>query len=404
MEIQRTVSGKSVLLDVSGKLDAYWSGALNQEIEACVHGGASTITLSLEHVDFISSAGLRVLLIWLKQMKAINGSFIISRPSPEVISILDMSGLSDLLLSSADEDASEQLAPEKPFAEGRGRYTLVPLAEVAGGTLEIFQPVAAAASGKPEAFPLVRYPSSRLGIGIGAFGDIGSGSASRLGEYISTCGVTVCLPTDGRGHPDYMTEDGVFVPSVSVYSGLAADARFSHSVLFEAADANHGVSMSDLATLALNFCSTPAAMLLMIAETAFLIGAALKTSPLDAPDPFTFPGVRENVSFTTEPTSENTISVVCGAVSSVPRDFLRPLTAGGGCHGHVHAISFSQRPLPSGLFDPQAFIRKLFDEERIQSVFHLLTDDRHASAVSESEFIRGCIWIHPLSIDDGAYQ
>ncbi len=404
MEIQRTVSGKSVLLDVSGKLDAYWSGALSQEIEACVHGGASSITLSLEHVDFISSAGLRVLLIWLKQMKAINGSFIISRPSPEVVSILDMSGLSELLLSSAGEDASEQLAPEKPFAEGRGKYTIVPLAEVAAGKLDIFQPAASAASGKSESFPLVRYPSSRLGIGIGAFGDIGSGSASRLGEYISACGVTVCLPTDGRGHPDYMTEDGVFVPSVSVYSGLAADAKFSHSILFEAADPNRGISLSDLAALALTSCNAPFAMLLMIAETAFLIGAALKTSPLDTPDPFSFPGVREHVSFTTEPSSENTVSVVCGVVSSAPRDFLRPLAAESGCQGHLHAISFSQRPLPSGLFDPQALIRKLFDEERIQSVFHLLTDDRHASAVSESEFLRGSIWVHPLSIGTGADQ
>lgn len=399
MEIQRKSTGKATLLEVSGKLDAYWSGALSQEIEACVHGGSSEVVLDLAGVDFISSAGLRVLLIWLKQMKAINGNFRIVRPSAEVVSILDMSGLSELLLTAAGEGENGQITPELPFAGGLGRYAVVPLAEVPEGTLDIIDaPQDAMRDGT---FPLVRYTAKRSGIGIGAFGDLGSGSATRFGEFLSTCGITVCLPTDGRGHPDYMMEDGAFIPTISTYSSVSSESECTQVVLFEATDAGSGIPLSALAELALQTSGAETAMLLIIAEAGFLIGAATKTSPVTAHDLFSFPGVRDTMYFTAEPSSENTIAVVCGVVATRDLPFLRPMSAQTGVFGHFHAISFSRRPLPSGIFDPKALVRKLFDEERIQALLHLLTDDRHASAVAESEFTRGSVWVHPVQPGGG---
>jgi anti-anti-sigma factor len=394
VEIQRRSSGKATLLDVSGKLDAYWSGALSQEIEACVHAGASEVALDLADVDFISSAGLRVLLIWLKQMKAINGNFRIVRPSAEVLSILDMSGLSELLLTAAGDGENGQIAPEIPFADGSGRYTVIPLGEVLPTQLEV---VEAPRPGQAHtAFPLVRYPSGKLGIGIGAFGDLGSGSTARFGEFLSACGVTVCLPTDGRGHPDYMMEDGAFVPTISTYSGVSSDAEFSQVLLFEADDATSGIPLSALSRLALKTSGLDAVMLLIVAEVNYLIGAAAKAPPLDSNDLFAFPRVRDTMHFTTEPASENTIALVCGVAAAQRHAYLRPMGQTTDLYGHFHAISFSKRPMPAGLFDPKAMVRRLFDEERIQALLHLLIDDRHVSAVVESEFSRGSVWVHPL--------
>jgi anti-anti-sigma factor len=402
VEIQRRSSGKTTLLEVSGKLDAYWSGALSQEIEACVHGGANEVTLDLSRVDFISSAGLRVLLIWLKQMKAINGNFRIVRPSAEVLSILDMSGLSELLLTAAGEGENGQIVLENPFADGLGRYTVIPLGEVVPTQLQVID---APLRGHVDVgFPLVRYPSGMLGIGIGAFGDLGSGSTTRFGEFLSACGVTVCLPTDGRGHPDYMMEDGAYVPTVSTYSSISSEAEFAQVVLFEADDAARGIPMSALSRLALRTSGYETVMLLIVAEVNHLIGAATKTSPLDSDDLFAFPAVREAMHFTTEPASENTIALVCGVASTRQHPFLRPLDVTPDLYGHFHAISFSKRPLPSGLYDPKAMVRRLFDEERIQTLLHLLIDDRHASAVVQSEFSRGSVWVHPVYAGSGSVE
>ncbi len=365
-----------------------------------MHGGAQHISLDLEHVDFISSAGLRILLIWLKQLKAISGSFTVVKPSPQVLGILDMSGLTELLIHVPAESDKAQLILEGVFAGDRGRFHTFGLEEIRPGMLDVYQAVPDPAPDE-DVYPFVRYPSSRLGIGIGAFGDSGSGSEGRFGEYLSACGVTVCLPTDGRNHPDYMMEDGVFVPTLSVYAGLGADARFSHSIMFEAANESHGIPLTQLASLVLQESASPAAMVLIIAETSFLVGAALRTSPVEVADPYSFPDVRKHFSFTVEPTSEHTTSIIVGVVSEIPSSVFRPLGAAPSCYGHVHAVPFSHRLLPVGGFEPQSFIHKLFDEDRVQTVFHLLHDDRHSSTSIESEFMRGIIWVHPLAGGDG---
>jgi anti-anti-sigma factor len=384
-----------MLLEVSGKLDAYWASTLSKEIESCVRDGAVFVTLDLAQVDFISSAGLRVLLIWLKQLKAINGAFSIVHPSVQVRGILDMSGLTDLLLADDTEAAQEVESPDQPFADGRGRYGQRVLHAGRTGTLEVLLPPAATVSA-PD-YPVQQYPVGRIGFGIGGIGEAALNAEQRFGEFLSLLGITVSLPAGGMAHPDYMMEDGAFVPRMTVYSGLATDADFSHELTFEAIHEDRGVLLSELAALALRACEAESVMLMMIAETVQLIGAALRVSPAGLDDAFAWPELRERFIFTTEPAAEPSITVLCGVASHDAASWLRPLDSDGHCHGHFHAASLTPRPLPAGSFEPQTFLRSLFDEERILAVLHLMQDDRHAPAVRESAFLRGRIWALPLS-------
>lgn len=391
MDIIRSGSGKSPSLRVSGKLDAYWSDALSGELESCVRKGALNIELNLGNISFISSAGLRVLLIYIKQMRAIHGRLRIVDPSVKVREIFDLSGLTDLLLPRDDAiEAEDDGEPMKQTPDGAGIYRRRVIEEGRQNVLEVYL---APKGNKPE-YPQVQFPSSRIGVGIGAFGDVDSGVERQFGEFLAAGGIAVCVPTDRRRHPDYMIEDGVFIPTVSMYSGLSAEAAWSEGLRFEAAEGWRGIPLSTLAGLALE--EKKAAAVLIMAETASLIGSTLKRSPTDAGMDFTVPGLRDQFSFTTEPSWQKSTTITAGIVSRLPSAMMRPLNRKAECFGHLHSTVFSYRPVPAGRVDSKQFIRSLFDEEHVHTVLHLMYDDRHTLSSVESEFIRGAMFVGAL--------
>lgn len=393
MEIRRSGEGRTVSVTVSGKMDAYWSDALSRELEGCVTEGAREIELDLAGVSFVSSAGLRVLLIYLKQMKTIKGALRIVNPSEKVRSIFDLSGLTHLLSAAMGDVGADDTIPSVPLPDHTGTYVTVMRREVEAGAVELHP---AREIGPEESYPQVRYPATQMGFGIGAFGDEGSGVERQFGEYLSVGGITVCVPTDGRDHPDYMIEDGVFVPTITVYSGVSVRAEFSQQVNFEASEQYRGVPLSSLALLALRESGSEAAAALIVTESAALIGARRTRSPLLDRDPFGVPSVREHFSFTTEPSYERCTTVICALFSTSRDPMLRPVDPASRCWGHAHAAVFSHRPLPDGVIDAGEYVRTLFDYSTVHSVLHMMHDARNPMRSAESEFIRGAMWIHPL--------
>jgi anti-anti-sigma factor len=394
MEIQRSGSGRNATIVVQGKMDAYWSDALSRELEASVAEGAREITLDLSGVGFISSAGLRVLLIYLKQMRTIKGSLQFVNPSEKVRSIFDLSGLTHLLTSALGEGTVGAAIPSIPFPDHTGMYGIVPIKTVEPGRVKEYQ---APVNPEQVSYPQVRYPATRMGFGIGAFGDISNDIEQQFGEYLSAAGITVCVPTDERNHPDYMIEDGVFVPVISVYAGVEVEADFTKQLNFEAAEQYRGIPLSSLALLALQEVEAPAAAALIVAECASLIGAQRKRSPVGSHNAFQVPQVREHFSFTAEPSHDRSIAVICTIFSKKSSPLLRPLDPDVRCFGHAHAALFSHKPLPDGQIDAQSFIRTLFDFGTVHGVLHLMYDDRNSMRSTESEFIRGSMWVHPLA-------
>src|SRR3954463_8703289 len=101
MEIQKQKSGDVLEFKIQGRLDAYWSDHLTNSIEESIRQGSHKIQLNLAKVDYLSSAGIRVLLKFYKQLSAIKGSLVVTQPSEGARSILAMAGLADVLISSA---------------------------------------------------------------------------------------------------------------------------------------------------------------------------------------------------------------------------------------------------------------------------------------------------------------
>lgn len=82
------------------ELTVYLSGELNTltapELSALLDkelGGVQTLTLDFAECDYVSSAGLRVLLATFKQMKAAQGSMYLSNVGENFTDVLQNTGL-----------------------------------------------------------------------------------------------------------------------------------------------------------------------------------------------------------------------------------------------------------------------------------------------------------------------
>lgn len=95
MNIVVTENGTATTLALSGRLDTLSSPELSTAINSALEK-SSQLVLDFTNLDYISSAGLRVLLAAQKQLAG-NGSLTLTHVNSIVQDILDMTGFSDIL-------------------------------------------------------------------------------------------------------------------------------------------------------------------------------------------------------------------------------------------------------------------------------------------------------------------
>lgn len=95
MEIIKESSGTDLTLKLQGRLDTATAPELERELKDSL-GGARALTLDLERLEYISSAGLRVLLSAQKTMNK-QGSMVVRNVCPMVKEVFDLTGFSDFL-------------------------------------------------------------------------------------------------------------------------------------------------------------------------------------------------------------------------------------------------------------------------------------------------------------------
>src|SRR5204862_7791500 len=95
----RQKSGDLLVMRLSGRLDANWGQHVQDALAAAVREGEHRVHLDMAGVAYLSSAGIRVLLSFYKQLRAISGLFGVVNPSAVVRSVLDLSGLGVLIAS-----------------------------------------------------------------------------------------------------------------------------------------------------------------------------------------------------------------------------------------------------------------------------------------------------------------
>ena len=84
LKLQNAQQGEVIIVSVSGRLDGIGAPEIETHCRTLIRGGATRLILDLAGVDYVSSAGLRSLLVLAKSMKAANGSLVLCNLSPLV--------------------------------------------------------------------------------------------------------------------------------------------------------------------------------------------------------------------------------------------------------------------------------------------------------------------------------
>ncbi len=95
MTITKKQDGTALEIAVEGRLDTLTSPELENEIKTCLDG-ADRLTMNCEKLDYISSAGLRVLLSAHKIMSDKGGMRLIN-VNEIVREVLEVTGFADIL-------------------------------------------------------------------------------------------------------------------------------------------------------------------------------------------------------------------------------------------------------------------------------------------------------------------
>ena len=95
LNIQKTVEDNSAVITLAGRLDTTTSPDLEQVLRE-TFPGLTELTLDFSDLVYISSAGLRVLLVAQKQMNR-QGSMKLRGVNKAIREIFDVTGFSDIL-------------------------------------------------------------------------------------------------------------------------------------------------------------------------------------------------------------------------------------------------------------------------------------------------------------------
>jgi anti-sigma B factor antagonist len=106
MEISISESGDVRVLSFQGNLDTNTSPEAESQINDLIEAGAQKLLVNFEKLDYISSAGLRVLLATAKKLKPGGGDLKICCLNQTVQEVFDISGFSTILsVTSTEEEA-----------------------------------------------------------------------------------------------------------------------------------------------------------------------------------------------------------------------------------------------------------------------------------------------------------
>lgn len=94
MDITKKVDGEKLTIAVTGRVDTVTAPELEG---AFALDGVKELTMDLSGVPYMSSAGLRCLLVAQKTMMAQGGSMTVVGTQPAVREVLDITGFSDIL-------------------------------------------------------------------------------------------------------------------------------------------------------------------------------------------------------------------------------------------------------------------------------------------------------------------
>ncbi|MCR6632708.1 MAG: STAS domain-containing protein [Magnetospirillum sp.] len=105
MEIKVETFGEATVLVPVARVDSATAKAFEARVLQVVNSGVSRIILDFSELDYISSAGLRVVLVGAKMTRAPR-KFVLCGMKPHIREVFDVSGFAKILSIHADRAAA----------------------------------------------------------------------------------------------------------------------------------------------------------------------------------------------------------------------------------------------------------------------------------------------------------
>ena len=95
MTIEKTITGTAAVLKIVGRMDMTTAPELETAINDCV-AGINELILDCDELEYVSSAGLRVILKAQKLMNA-QGNMKLTHVNETIMEVFDITGFADIL-------------------------------------------------------------------------------------------------------------------------------------------------------------------------------------------------------------------------------------------------------------------------------------------------------------------
>ena len=108
MEINVKRQEEVCVVSVTGRMDGVSAPEFEKELGDLMGQGGTTFIVNFEGLDYISSAGLRSILIIAKKLKKMNGRIMLSALKDTVKEVFEISGFTSIIPVYESEEAARQ--------------------------------------------------------------------------------------------------------------------------------------------------------------------------------------------------------------------------------------------------------------------------------------------------------
>ncbi len=95
MNVTMNRNGNELTVELEGRLDTVAAPELEEQIEPALEG-VEKLIIDLENLEYISSAGLRVMLTTMQTMEE-QGEMIVRNVGPDVMEVFKLTGFAGIL-------------------------------------------------------------------------------------------------------------------------------------------------------------------------------------------------------------------------------------------------------------------------------------------------------------------
>lgn len=104
IDVKEEKQGEVLILHITGRLDALSTPETEKKVFHFINQGENKLLLDFSGVDYISSAGMRMLLALTKKLKPLSGQLVLCSITTNVMDVFKMSGFDHVLELTHSQD------------------------------------------------------------------------------------------------------------------------------------------------------------------------------------------------------------------------------------------------------------------------------------------------------------